>query len=208
MGYVGTVSAACLAQLGHEVIGVEPNLTKVEALNVGHSVIKEPGLDTLVGQMVGMGRLRATQDGMPLIPWADMSLICVGTPAAADGSPALEYVRNVAVDIGRGLREANDYHVVVLSCAFAVGALLGFLFGIPQYLAKQGGPSPDKASYQPNTNLTQVSEWLTKIIIGVGLVQFGQLVDAIGDLGDELESSFGGDPTGGPFAIASLSASS
>lgn len=114
MGYVGTVSAACLAQLGHEVIGVEPNLTKVEALNAGHSVIKEPGLDTLVSQMVGMGRLRATQDGVPLIPWADISLICVGTPAAADGSPVLDYVCNVAMDIGRGLRDTTDYHVVVL----------------------------------------------------------------------------------------------
>ena len=72
LGYVGTVSAACLAQLGHEVIGVEPNLTKVEALNAGHSVIKEPGLDDLVSQMVGMGQLRATQDGVSLIPWADM----------------------------------------------------------------------------------------------------------------------------------------
>ena len=66
LGYVGTVSAACLAQLGHEIIGVEPNLTKVEALNAGHSAIKEPGLDHLVSQMVGMGRLRATQDGVSL----------------------------------------------------------------------------------------------------------------------------------------------
>src|SRR5216683_141382 len=81
LGYVGTVSAACLAQLGHEVIGVEPNLTKVEALNAGHSAIKEPSLDHLVSQMVGMGRLRATQDGVSLLPCADMSLICVGTPA-------------------------------------------------------------------------------------------------------------------------------
>jgi len=127
LGYVGTVSAACLAQLGHEVIGVEPNLTKVEALNAGHSVIKEPDLNTLVSQMVGVGRLHATQDGVPLIPWADTSLICVGTPAAADGSPVLEYVRNVAVDIGRGLREANDYHVVVLRSTVFPGTMRNML---------------------------------------------------------------------------------
>src|SRR5712691_2880021 len=123
LGYVGTVSAACLAQLGHEVIGVEPNLTKVEALNAGHSVIKEPGLDPLVSQMVGMGRLRAMQDGVSLIPWADMSLICVGTPAAADGSPVLDYVRNVAMDIGRGLRDTTDYHVVVLRSTVFPGTM-------------------------------------------------------------------------------------
>ena len=77
LGYVGTVSAACLAQLGHEVVGVEPNLTKVEALNAGHCAITEPDLDHLVSQMVRTGRLRATQAGVPLLPWADISLICV-----------------------------------------------------------------------------------------------------------------------------------
>ncbi len=123
LGYVGTVSAACLAQLGHEVIGVEPNLTKVEALNAGHSAIKEPSLDHLVSQMVGLGRLRATQDGVSLLPWADMSLICVGTPAAADGSPVLHYVCNVAMDIGRGLRETTNYHVVVLRSTVFPGTM-------------------------------------------------------------------------------------
>jgi GDP-mannose 6-dehydrogenase len=123
LGYVGTVSAACLAQLGHEVIGVEPNLTKVEALNAGHCAIKEPGLDDLVRQMVGLGRLRATQDGVSLIPWADMSFICVGTPAAADGGPVLDYVRNVAVDIGRGLRDTTEYHVVVLRSTVFPGTM-------------------------------------------------------------------------------------
>jgi len=127
LGYVGTVSAACLAQLGHEVIGVEPNLTKVEALNAGRSVIKEPGLDTLVSQMVRMGRLRATQDGVPLIPWADISLICVGTPAAADGSPVLDYVCNVAMDIGRGLRDITAYHVVVLRSTVFPGTIRNML---------------------------------------------------------------------------------
>jgi hypothetical protein len=93
--------------------------------------------------------------------------------------------------------------MLIAACAFSLGALLGFLFGIPQYFAKGGDPSAAaKASYQPNTNLTQVSDWLTKIIIGVGLVQFGQLTHTIGDLGDELASSLGGDPTGQPFAIA------
>src|SRR5712691_3348588 len=114
LGYVGTVSAACLAQGGHDVIGVEPNLTKVEALNAGHSAIKEPGLDDLVSQMVVMGRLRAAPEGVSLIPWADLSLICVGTPAAADGSPVLDYIRSVAIDIGKGLRETTHYQVVVL----------------------------------------------------------------------------------------------
>jgi hypothetical protein len=93
---------------------------------------------------------------------------------------------------------------LVSACAFSGGALLGFLFGIPQYFARLGGSSADpaKASYQPNTNLTQVSDWLTKIIIGVGLVQFSQLAKSIGKLGASLSSSFGGEPMGKPYGIA------
>ncbi len=92
---------------------------------------------------------------------------------------------------------------IIGACAFAVGALLGFLFGIPQYTARGAANAPtDKASYQPNTNLTQVSDWLTKIIIGVGLVQFGQLTRTLGDLGNSLEPSLGGDPSGKSFGIA------
>jgi len=114
LGYVGTVSAACLAELGHDVIGIEPNQTKVDALNAGTSAIREPGLSELVKKSVAEGRLRATRDGMSAVSGADISLICVGTPTAAEGSPALDYVQNVACDIGRGLKGADNYHVVVV----------------------------------------------------------------------------------------------
>jgi GDP-mannose 6-dehydrogenase len=123
LGYVGTVSAACLAELGHEVIGVEPNRTKVDALNAGDAVIKEPGLQTLVKRMVALRRLHATDSGASLVRSADISLICVGTPTAADGSPMLDYVRNVAIDIGRGLRNTSDYHVVVLRSTVFPGTI-------------------------------------------------------------------------------------
>jgi len=103
-----------LAQLGHEVIGVEPNLSKVKMLNAGQSPVKEPGLDSLVSKTVAEGRLRATSDGISLVPWADVSLICVGTPSEADGSLMLSHLRKVAADIGGGLRHATNYHVVAL----------------------------------------------------------------------------------------------
>jgi hypothetical protein len=93
---------------------------------------------------------------------------------------------------------------LIAACAFALGVLLGFLFGVPQYFAGSGEADAvnSRATYQPNTNLTQVSDWLTKIIIGVGLVEFGQLADAIGRLGDSLEPSFGGSSSGKAFGIA------
>jgi hypothetical protein len=93
---------------------------------------------------------------------------------------------------------------LIAACSFALGALLGFLFGIPQYFARAGDThsTSAKASYQPNTNLTQVSDWLTKIIIGVGLVEFGELTDTIGRLGDSLKPSLGNGSAGKPFGIA------
>jgi len=114
LGYVGTVSAACLAQLGHEVIGVEPHKAKVDAINSGRSPIREPNLDKLVSEGVASGRLTATQDGGSAVPSADVSLICVGTPSAADGGQNLTYLRNVALEIGNGLKQAKTYHVVVV----------------------------------------------------------------------------------------------
>jgi GDP-mannose 6-dehydrogenase len=114
LGYVGTVSAACLARLGHEVIGVEPNLAKVQTLERGCSPIKEPGLDSLVSQAVSAGSLHSTQNGTPLVSWADVSIICVGTPSALDGTPVLTHIRDVAREIGEGLKQAERYHVVIL----------------------------------------------------------------------------------------------
>jgi GDP-mannose 6-dehydrogenase len=114
LGYVGTVSAACLANVGFEVVGVEPNLSKIEVLNSGHSPVKEPGLDELIGKALASGRLRALTDGIPLVASADVSLICVGTPSAADGSLMLDYVQKVASDIGTGLISATKYHTVAL----------------------------------------------------------------------------------------------
>ena len=114
LGYVGTVSAGCLARLGHEVIGIEPNGTKVEAINNGRSAIKEPGLQDVVRRAVEAGQLRATTNGGDLVAEADISLICVGTPSGANGSPQLDYVEAVAHDIGCGLQRAGQYHVVCL----------------------------------------------------------------------------------------------
>lgn len=114
LGYVGTVVAACLAQSGHDVIGVELSEEKVRTFNQGRSPLKEPDLDELIQEGIAEGRLRAVTDGVQYVPWADISLICVGTPSMADGSPMLDYIDGVAQQIGEGLRKSERYHVVVL----------------------------------------------------------------------------------------------
>lgn len=114
LGYVGTVVAACLAQLGHQVIGVELDAEKVKAFNEGRSPIKEPHLDNLIQWGVNAGVLSAVSEGKMYVAWADISLICVGTPSSPNGSPKLDHIRSVASEIGQGLKNCSHYHVVVL----------------------------------------------------------------------------------------------
>ncbi len=114
LGYVGTVSAACFARLGHDVVGIDSNRTKVAAINRGDCAIKEPGLPELIQEAVRAGTLRATVNGTDCVTQTDISLICVGTPSNADGSPLLGYIEAVCRDIGRGLKAISHYHVVCL----------------------------------------------------------------------------------------------
>ena len=127
LGYVGTVVAACLAQSGHDVIGVELSEEKVRTFNQGRSPLKEPDLDELIQEGIAEGRLRAVTDGVQYVPWADVSLICVGTPSMADGSPMLDYIDGVAQQIGQGLRKSERYHVVVLRSTVFPGVSRDYL---------------------------------------------------------------------------------
>ena len=80
MGYVGCVSGACFAQMGHKVLGVEPNPVKVDLINSGKSPIVETGLDTLLAEVVQSGSFQATSDWSRAIKETDLALVCVGTP--------------------------------------------------------------------------------------------------------------------------------
>ncbi len=87
LGYVGTVTAACLASGGHDVVGVDVDPDKVDAINRGASPVVEPGLEPLVAGAVESGLLRATTGAEPAIDGADITLICVGTPSAPGARP-------------------------------------------------------------------------------------------------------------------------
>lgn len=113
LGYVGTVSAACLADSGHSVIGVDVNPTKVELINSGRSPIVEEGMAELVKKGVDSGQLLATSDPVWAVMNSDISLICVGTPSRPNGSLNLDYVRRVSQDIGIALATKRSYHVVI-----------------------------------------------------------------------------------------------
>jgi GDP-mannose 6-dehydrogenase len=114
LGYVGTVSAACLARDGHAVIGVDVNQTKVEAINSGDATVGEPGLSELINKVHGDGKLQAFTDSAAAVHGSEISLICVGTPSNDNGSLKLTYIENVCREIGQGIAHKQDYHVVVV----------------------------------------------------------------------------------------------
>ena len=105
LGYVGAVSAGCLAGDGHEVIGVDPERAKVDLINAGKSPIIEKDIGAIIAEQVAAGRLRATTDacrgGAPDRP----ALVCVGTPSLPNGGIDLKYVRRVCEEIGRALAD-------------------------------------------------------------------------------------------------------
>src|SRR5436309_2025328 len=95
LGYVGAVSAACLAEEGHEVIGVDPQQAKVDLINAGKSPIVEHDLGEMIERNVAEGRLAATADVQAAVRHTDVSLICVGTPSLGNGHIDLRHVKRV-----------------------------------------------------------------------------------------------------------------
>src|SRR5437870_11012999 len=108
MGYVGCVTGACFAEMGHQVLGVEPNGVKVDLINAGKSPIIEKDLDKLMAKVVSNGSFRATQDWAPAIRETDLVLVCVGTPGRMNGSIDLSYVGRVCEQIGAGVGQRSQ----------------------------------------------------------------------------------------------------
>lgn len=116
LGYVGCVTAARLAEAGHDVIGVDVNADKVGMINRGASPIVEAGLGDLLAGMVERGRLRATNDAAEAVEASELALICVGTPSKVNGGLDLRYLERVVGQIGEVLaREPKRFTVVVRS---------------------------------------------------------------------------------------------
>ena len=110
IGYVGAVSCGCLAEFGHEIVGVDVSPDKVAMLARGQSPIVEDEIDRLIAEGAASGRLRATTDIAEAIANTEVSFISVGTPSAPDGSVSLHAVDEVAAQIGRELAKRSEEH--------------------------------------------------------------------------------------------------
>lgn len=140
LGYVGCVSAACLAKQGHKVLGVDVNPVKVDLINQGKSPIVEAGLPEIISEEAEAGRLSASLDAAAVVAQSDISLVCVGTPSRPNGNLDLQYVHNVVAAIGQALKERTAYHVVVVRSTMLPGTVEGVVVPLlEQESGKQAG---------------------------------------------------------------------
>jgi GDP-mannose 6-dehydrogenase len=123
LGYVGTVSAGCLAADGHEVIGVDPVLAKVGLINNGQSPIVEAEIAEIIASTVAAGCFHATDDTGQAIRETELSFVCVGTPSLANGNLDLRYIRRICEQIGEALRTKTARHTVVIRSTILPGTM-------------------------------------------------------------------------------------
>lgn len=122
LGYVGCVSAACFAKEGHQVVGVDVSQSKVDMINDGKATIVEHGIAELVSEMKAAGRLRATTSVSDAVRHSSISLVCVGTPSAPNGSLDLSYVERVCFEIGAALKDKSTRHTIVIRSTVLPGS--------------------------------------------------------------------------------------
>ncbi|MFQ5786368.1 MAG: nucleotide sugar dehydrogenase [Thermodesulfobacteriota bacterium] len=140
LGYVGCVSGACLAELGHDVIGVDVNPIKVEMINSGKAPMIEKRLSEFMDKVTRTGKFVATSDWEKAVSKTDISLVCVGTPSEGNGSISLDVVRRVSEQIGKALKNKRNYYVVAMRSTVLPGTVEGEVIPIlEKYSQKSAG---------------------------------------------------------------------
>ena len=167
-GYVGLVSGACLAEVGHHVICLDRDHIKIEKLHNGIIPIWEPGLEALIERNVAAGRLNFTTDADNTVHHGEIQFIAVGTPAEEDGSADLQYVLEVAEKISHNMQ---DYKVIVNKSTVPVGTANQTKATISQLLKQRGANIPFDVVSNPEflKEGAAVSDFLKpdRIILGI-----------------------------------------
>ncbi len=136
LGYVGAVSTACLAGLGHRVVGCDVDMVKVTQIAEGLSPIHEEGLGDLLQAGVEAELISTTSDIVEAVAATDITFVSVGTPTSEDGGCDYRYIVDAARSIGEGLRRKGRYHVIVMRCSIPPGTTLNVM--VPEIEASSG----------------------------------------------------------------------
>jgi len=140
LGYVGAVSAGCLAKDGHEVIGVDPERTKVDLINAGKTPIIEKDIGDIIHEQVAAGRLRASTEVGDAVRHTDLALVCVGTPSLPNGGIDLTYVKRVCQQIGETIATHPGAPVIVMRSTMLPGTMREVVIPIlEKYSGKKAG---------------------------------------------------------------------
>jgi GDP-mannose 6-dehydrogenase len=140
LGYVGTVTAGCFAQNGHEIVGVDPIEIKVDLINEGRSPIIEADIGEIIASTTQAGRLRATHDATQAIRETELSFICVGTPSQTNGNLDLRYIRRICEQIGQALKDKATRHTVVVRSTILPGTMSKIVIPIlEEFSGKKAG---------------------------------------------------------------------
>jgi len=180
LGYVGAVTSACLASLGHEVVGVDVDQVKVDLINSGRPPVIEKDLEALIVQGVSAGRLRAVTSAREAVGESELSLICVGTPSEPNGSLDLKFVSRVSQTIGQALKDKAGRHLVVVRSTVLPGSVEGQV--IPMLEAASGKKAGRDFGVASNPEFlresTAVEDFFNppKTVIGSLRVEDGQTV--------------------------------
>lgn len=149
LGYVGSVSAACITSMGHRVTGVDVSRAKVEMIESGHSPIIEARMSELVAEGHRACRLHATTDAAAAVRDSDISFVCVGTPSLRSGKLDLSHIEHVAQEIGAALREKKSRHVVILRSTVLPGTTESLLIPTLEKASGRRAGSDFTVCYNP-----------------------------------------------------------
>jgi GDP-mannose 6-dehydrogenase len=170
LGYVGTVTAACLAKMGSRVVGVDANAQKVAALGSGHAPVLEPGLEELVREGRKACRLHATADSSRAVRDSDISFICVGTPSLPNGRPDMGAIISCCQEIGHALRAKSGCHWIVVRSTVLPGTTKSVV--VPTIEAASGKRAGDGFAVCANPEFTRegcaVADFLNPAITVLG----------------------------------------
>jgi len=179
-GYVGLVSSACFAEIGHYVNIIEIDKDKVEAINSGEPPIYEKGLKYLLSRHIGQNLYAST--GYDGLSNSDVSFICVGTPPGSDGSADLSMIESASISIGEHIRERNEYHVVVVKSTVTPGTTEKLVM---RTVLKHSGSTSEEIWVAMNPEFLReglaVQDFMhpDRIVIGSSNTKAGDLVESV-----------------------------